>query len=327
MSRPSLSVVVPNYNHGRYLRDALTAIGSQSFPPAEILVIDDASTDDSLSVLEELRRGDPRIRVLRNEKNMGVIATQNRGLENAAGDYVMFAGADDKVLPGLFEKSMDLLGRNPQAALCSARSLLVGEDLRPLGDVSGPAIAKFPCCMPPGEVLQKLKTHGIWFLGNTTIYRRSALLDIGGFLPELSSYCDTFASLVLSLKYGACFIPERLACWRRLPAGLSSQTGAAPTESLRIMEQAGRLMRARYRDLFPDDYIRYWERDWFFNLLDDTLVYQRDALVRLKGGVPSRTARDRFNLNLLLAGNAAQRLLARLFHFARLKRFLIRLIS
>ena len=327
MSRPSLSVIVPNYNHGRYLREAVAAIAAQSYPPAEILVVDDASTDDSLAVLEELRRGDPRIQYLRNESNRGVIATLNRGLENVSGDYVMCAGADDKVLPGLFQKSMAVLIQNPSAALCSSRSRLVGEDLSPLGDVYCPAISKTACFMPPAEVLEKLKTYGIWFLGNTTIYRRGPLLEVGGFLPELSSYCDTFDSLVLALTHGACFVPENLACWRRLPAGLSSLTGSAPAESLRIMERAGALMRTRYRALFPDDFIRSWERDWYFNLLDDTLAHQRDAIARLKSLVPSATARDRFNLNLLLAGNAAQRLLARFFHAARFKRFLLRRFS
>ena len=327
MNRPSLSVIVPNYNHGRYLRDAVSAIGAQSYPATEILVVDDASSDDSLAVLEELGRSHPQLRVLRNEKNLGVIATLNRGLENVTGDYVMCAGADDKILPGLFEKSMALLSRNPSAALCSSRSYLVGEDLSPLGDVNTPVVSKTPSFMPPGEVLRKLKTYGIWFLGNTTIYRRGALREFGGFLPELSSYCDTFASLTLALTYGACFIPERLAVWRRLPAGLSSQTGAAPAESLRIMERAGGLMRSRHPGLFPEDFIRQWERDWFFNLLDDALIRQRDEIARLKKNTPSQSARDRFNFNLLLAGNAAQRLLARSFHLARLKRFLLRRLS
>lgn len=324
MKQPSLSVVMPNYNHGLYLREALAAIGSQSYPPVEILVVDDASTDDSVAVLEELRRDNPRIRFLRNEKNQGVNGTLRRGLENVAGDYVMCAGADDKILPGLFEKSMAVLSRNPQAAFCSSLSYLVGEDLRPIGDVYCPVVSKTPCYMPPEEVLQKLKIYGSWFLGNTTIYRRSALLESGGFLPELSSYSDGFMYLVLALKYGACFVPERLACWRRLPAGLSAQTGSVPAESLRIMERAGHLMRTRYRELFPEDFIRQWERDWFFNLLDDTLARQGDALAGLKNKAPHQTARDRFNLNLLLAGNSAQRLLARSFHVARLRRFLLR---
>ena len=327
MKPPSLSVVMPNYNHGRYLREAVAAIETQSYQPAEILVVDDASTDDSLAVLEELCRSSPRIRFLRNEKNKGVIETLNRGLENVAGDYVMGAGADDKVMPGLFEKSMAVLSRNPSAALCSSLSYLVGEDLRPLGDVYCPVISKTPCYLPPGEVLQKLETYGSWFLGNTTIYRRGALLESGGFPSELSSYSDGFMSLMLALKHGACFIPERLACWRRLPAGFSAQSRTVPAESLRIMERAGHLMRTRYRELFPDDFVRYWERDWFFNLLDDTLASQRDELTRLKNEAPSGTARDRFNFNLLLAGNAAQRLLARSFHFSRLKRFFLRHFS
>jgi glycosyltransferase involved in cell wall biosynthesis len=324
MNRPSLSVIMPNYNHGRFLRQSLAAIAEQSYQPAEILVVDDASTDDSLAILSELCFNNRRIRLLRNERNMGVIATLNHGLANVTGDYVVGASADDKILPGLFEKSLNILIANPSAALCSSLSYLVGEDLQPIGDVYCPIVSKTPAYLPPEDVLRKLRSYGSWFLGNTTIYKRGALLEAGGFLPELSSYCDGFVSLVLALKHGACFIPERLACWRRLPSGFSAQSSVDPAQSLRIMEVAGRLMRARHRELFPEDFIRQWERDWFFNLLDDTLTFQRDELARLKGAAPSPAALNRLKLNLLLGQNAAQRLLARSFHGARLRRFLLR---
>jgi hypothetical protein len=327
VNKPTLSVIMPNYNHGRFLREALAAVAAQSYAPVEILVIDDGSTDDSVAIVSELAKKNPLIRLLRNEKNLGVIATMNRGLQAATGDYLLGASADDKILPGLFEKSMDLLSRNPSAALCSSLSYLADEDLKPIGDVYCPVVAKSPRYLPPAEVLQKLKTHGSWFLGNTTVYRRAALVEAGGFMPELSSYTDGFISLVLALKHGACFLPERLACWRRLSSGFSSQSAAGPTESLKIMARAGELMRTRYRDLFPEEFVALWERDWFFNLLDDTLAFQGNTIAHLKKNAPSPTARDRFNLNLLLSGNKAQRILARSFHVARLRRFFLRSFS
>jgi glycosyltransferase involved in cell wall biosynthesis len=327
MSRPSLSVIMPNYNHGRFLRQSLAAIAEQSAPAAEILVVDDASTDDSLEILAELRARDRRIRVLRHEKNLGAIAALNRGLAEASGDCVYGASADDKVMPGFFEKSLDLLAAHPGAGLCSSRSYLVGEDLEPRGEVYCPLVSKTSAYLDAAEVRRKLKACGSWFLGNTTLYRRGALAAAGGYLPELASFCDGYASLSLALKHGACFIPEKLACWRRLPAGFSSGTASDPAQSLRIMEAAARLMRTRDRELFDEDFVRRWERDWFFNLLDDTLAAQRAALARLKAAVPAPTARDRVNLNLLLAQNAAQRLLARTFHAARLRRFLLRRLA
>ena len=85
---PELSVVVPNYNHARYLESALRAHLEQTRPPLEVIVVDDASTDDSVAIVERLARDHPRLRLIRLAKNGGVNAAINRGLREARGDYV-----------------------------------------------------------------------------------------------------------------------------------------------------------------------------------------------------------------------------------------------
>src|SRR5205809_2814761 len=117
MSLPSLSVVVPNYNHSQFLPAALGAILEQSVPASEVIVIDDASTDNSLEILNGFARKHPNLKVHRNEKNQGVLFGMRRGIELARSDYVLFAAADDQVLPGFFEKSLRLLARHPEAGL------------------------------------------------------------------------------------------------------------------------------------------------------------------------------------------------------------------
>src|SRR5882724_7160314 len=101
---PTLSVVVPNYNHAHYLPECLESLLQQSVEPLEIIVIDDCSTDNSVTVLEEFCRKNPRVSYCRNEKNLGVLATLNRAVQMIRGEYVIFPGADDRVLPGYFEK-------------------------------------------------------------------------------------------------------------------------------------------------------------------------------------------------------------------------------
>src|SRR5256884_7474545 len=118
MTLPRLSVIIPNYNHARFLPNCLEAILRQSEQPFEIIVIDDASTDNSVEVIEAFTKRNPIIRFYRNEQNRGVVSGMNRGLELARGDYVYYAAADDQVLPGFFEKSLRLLNEHPQAALC-----------------------------------------------------------------------------------------------------------------------------------------------------------------------------------------------------------------
>jgi hypothetical protein len=80
LPQKTLSVVISNYNHARYLPVALQAVLSQSCRPMEVIVIDDCSTDNSVEVIEEFVRRDPIIRLYRNEQNQGVIFSTNRGL-------------------------------------------------------------------------------------------------------------------------------------------------------------------------------------------------------------------------------------------------------
>src|SRR4029077_4495411 len=90
---PRISAVLLNYNHARYLRDAVRSLASQNPPPQEIIVIDDASTDDSLAVLSELAKETPCLRVLREDTNRGAIAALNRGLAEARSPYLYFGAA------------------------------------------------------------------------------------------------------------------------------------------------------------------------------------------------------------------------------------------
>src|SRR5882762_8012778 len=116
MARPTLSVIVPNYNHAQYLPVCLPAILNQSVPALEVIVVDDASTDNSVEVLKAFAQKYSSLRFYRNDQNRGVNYNLNFGLSVAKGDFVFFPGADDEVMPGLFEKSLTLLQQYPKAA-------------------------------------------------------------------------------------------------------------------------------------------------------------------------------------------------------------------
>src|SRR5581483_7557387 len=171
---PKVSVVVPNYNHGKYLARCLTALLEQSVPPLEIIVIDDASTDDSVQVAGEFVRRHPIVRLHRNERNQGVIYNANLGLQLIRGDYVLFAAADDEVLPGFMEKSADLLRQHPQAALCCT----VGdwqETATGLNWHVGVGMGDEPCYLPPARIFE-LERQGRFFIAShSAIFRKSAL--------------------------------------------------------------------------------------------------------------------------------------------------------
>ncbi len=267
----NLSVVIPNYNHGRYLPEALDAIISQSMKPDEVIIIDDASTDDSWGVISELACCHPGVRPLRNDENRGVVKSLNLGLRSAVGEYVYFAAADDLALTGLFAESLDLLKQYPEAALCSALSTIIDETGRQRGIFPSPVACSHTAYISPSKARKLLMGGGTWFMGNTAIYRRSALVEIGGFLEELESFSDGFACQVLALRYGACFIPKPLAAWRRSPYGYSSTTIRDVGKSLDILDQTKQLMATMYAREFPASYIRRWETRWRFQMAAGSL--------------------------------------------------------
>src|SRR5882762_1877584 len=117
MKLPSLSVILPNYNHGKLLPVAVEAILNQSTQPTEIIIIDDGSTDNSVEVIKGLASRSSIIKLYQNERNRGVSYTLNRGIDLAASDYLFFPGADDEILPGFTEKSLTLLAQYPHAGL------------------------------------------------------------------------------------------------------------------------------------------------------------------------------------------------------------------
>lgn len=124
---PSVSVIVPNYNKGPYLRERLSSILGQTHADFELLFLDDASTDESLEVLREFAH-DERIRVIVNRVNSGSVFRQwNLGLREARGEFVWIAEADDYADPRFLETMLDRFGRFPSAGLVCCRPMVVDE--------------------------------------------------------------------------------------------------------------------------------------------------------------------------------------------------------
>jgi glycosyltransferase involved in cell wall biosynthesis len=263
---PPLSVLVPNFNHSRFLRDSLPAILRNKELPTEVVVIDDASTDDSWSILEEIRRSDQRVEIHRNSENLGVVATVGRLLQLAKADYVYFAAADDLVLPGFFARSMAILANNPEAGMCSTLTRMIDAEGHDLGRLPAPFISREAVYLPPARVRELLVSVGAWFQGNTVVMRRHALIEAGGYHPELESFTDSFAAHVVALRNGACFIPEPLAAWRILPDTYSRRVLVATAHRTELLARAVAFMEGPYRSDFPRGYARQWRRELEFTL-------------------------------------------------------------
>lgn len=221
MSKPTLSVIMANYNHSKYIGEALDSIVSQSYKPMEVIVIDDASTDNSIEVIQQFVKRNTNVRLIVNEKNMGVVGTVEKLLNLAGGDYVFGIAADDKILPGFFEKSMELLERYPQAGLCCVDPVFTDNDGNTIGEDKF-CLSDKPCYISPEEMIVLLRKKLFSIGANNSIIRRSALIEAGNFIPELRWYSDLFAVLVIAFRHGICYVPEGLEVRRIDPNQYSS---------------------------------------------------------------------------------------------------------
>jgi glycosyltransferase involved in cell wall biosynthesis len=117
-----VTVITPNYNHARYLPERIDSVLNQTFQDFELIILDNASTDNSREVIESYT-SDPRVRAIYNAENNGSAFRQwNLGLSHAKGEYIWFAEADDYADPSFLETLVDRLDRHPRAGLAFCQS-------------------------------------------------------------------------------------------------------------------------------------------------------------------------------------------------------------
>lgn len=123
-----MSVIVPNYNHARFLEQRLRSVIDQTYADFELVFLDDASTDDSRQVFERFA-DDPRVRAVFNEVNSGNVFKQwNRGFREATGDYIWIAESDDYADERFLETLVEALDAHPSAGIAYCQSWAVDEN-------------------------------------------------------------------------------------------------------------------------------------------------------------------------------------------------------
>src|ERR1700704_4709601 len=126
-AQPRISVVVPSYNHARFVEATLRSIFRQTLAPAELLVIDDGSTDDSARVIERVLRDCPFACELVSRSNRGLCATLNEGLAKTRGQYFAYLGSADLWLPDFLATRVSTLESRAAAVLAYGHAFLIDE--------------------------------------------------------------------------------------------------------------------------------------------------------------------------------------------------------
>jgi glycosyltransferase involved in cell wall biosynthesis len=178
MSLPSVSVVVPLYNHERYISAALESVFRQSLQPDEIIIVDDGSTDGSALVVEQCARGNRRVR-LQRQANQGAHHAINRGIAEARGEIVAILNSDDAYAPDRLCACVEWLARHDDCAAVATALSFIDHDGRPLRNAwYEQARAYYDTVRDLGLAL----ANGNFIMTTSNfVLRRSTVSELGGF--------------------------------------------------------------------------------------------------------------------------------------------------
>lgn len=199
---PRVSVVLPTYNRARLIRDACRSVLDQDFTDLELLIVDDASTDETSRIVEAI--GDPRIRYYHRAVNGGAAAARNTGIRAALGRFVAFQDSDDVWFPGT-------LGRRVRAMEAAPRQcpVVVGGVVR---IARGRTVHRVPV---PGGAERYLDVAALvrrpFGFPQTWVARRDALVAAGGFDESFRIGSDSELLFRLSLSGPVLALPELVA--------------------------------------------------------------------------------------------------------------------
>lgn len=186
-TQPLVSVVIPCYNQGRFLRDAIDSVLAQTHPDVEVIVVDDGSTDDTASVAHSR----PAVRYIHQE-NGGAAAARNAGFAASRGDYVIFLDADDRLLPHAVASGVESLAAHTDWAFVTGHVRLISED--------GSPEQPFPQEHMPPSYVELLRSNYIWTPG-VVMYRRTAFETVRGFDSGTGGSADYALNIQLARRF------------------------------------------------------------------------------------------------------------------------------
>ncbi len=227
---PAITVLLPIYNSARFLAETIQSVLDQTFIDFELLIIDDLSTDGCQEIIRSFT--DPRIRMVFHERNTGLNATLNEGLELARGSYIARMDGDDIMHPQRLQIQKDFLDEHPDVVVVASTVELINTD----GEVTG-VWDTDQACITPEEIRRMMpKTNCI--AHPSVMIRRSALGDERYSLDQKGTEDWDLWLRLLSKGNKIAKIPEPLLRYRMHPG---SMTGIAKRQE--PLEK--RLMRAR----------------------------------------------------------------------------------
>jgi glycosyltransferase involved in cell wall biosynthesis len=269
---PKVTVFIPVFNREHYIGDAIESILAQTFSDFEILLVDDGSTDSSTEKIRSF--SDPRIRLVCNEKNLGIPKTRNKGVELARGQYMAMLDSDDLAYPHRLKKQVAFLDNHPEYAQIGSWCRMMDAQGRILNKI------KRQPTQPDDIHAQFLFRCA---MSNRSIMARTAILQEYGYRNDFPRCQDYELHVRLAKHYKLGNLPECLVYGRIHPQQITGQTpdlGDAKkheiisgqlnelgvTFSPNDLEPHLTLSRMQKSNFIPDaDYLD-WAREWLLRL-------------------------------------------------------------
>lgn len=181
MSDPGVSVIMSVFNSEKYLGEAVESILNQTHRDFEFIIVDDCSTDGSPDILNEYTRKDPRIRLLKNEKNLGLTKSLNRAISQAKGKYIARMDSDDAALEDRLARQVEFMEYHPDVVLLGTAFYEI--------DASGKELSRKMFPLSDREIRRILIKYNP-FCHASVLIRRAALAETGPYDEHISKTQD-----------------------------------------------------------------------------------------------------------------------------------------
>jgi len=226
--KPLVSVIIPCYNNGKYIEECVNSVLAQTYPNFEIIIINDASTDDSAEKIQKLKEKNPeKIQVITNNKNLERSVSRNKGIASAKGEFICILDGDDRWYPNKLATQVRAMQDDPKLAFCGTGRDFLDQDSK--AKTSNLYIAR------SGEVFLHLLARRCSIVASSVMLRRSIVEKVGGFktnrIPAEDFDYWVRASFLGRYKH----IPEKLVSYRRHDAQSTSPNNLNVTKSIQTV--------------------------------------------------------------------------------------------
>jgi len=256
---PEISVIMGVYNGADCLEESVGSLLRQTYTDFDVIVVDDASEDATQEILRGLAQKDSRLKIIRNDRNLGLTKSLNIASARAAGRYIARQDCGDLSLPDRFRKQIDFMSANPNLGLCGTGILIA--------DACGKTIKAEPVVAGENTVLETLKSRNV-FAHGSVMFRAEVLNQVGGYNEDYPFAQDYELFLRLAGKCSMDNLPEHLYIYKLSGSSISIS---------RAYDQAFCALKARAFYLTGveplGDNLKQLQRDAAISATNDTARY------------------------------------------------------